>query len=425
MGKIDIELPPLYKWQQEIYDSPARFKVIAVGRRAGKTHLGVITAFATAYTEDKVVIWLSPSHGQSREGWRQLSILCRQLDDYAKKTTGKVITKRDNTNKTITFADGEGVIYCKTGDNPDLLRSTGYDLAILDECAFLKEDVWNEAIRPSLSDKQGKAIFISTPKGKNWFYKLYTQGESLSDFHSWQSWRMPTSVSPTVPPEELIEAKLDIGDAKFAQEYGAEFIDESFNVFANIDECANAEWQYEPIQNHRYIFGIDWGTEKDFTVVTVLDITNAIPTLCFLSRVQKISYDKIKVSIMDLFNLFKPIKIYGEDNSMGKNLNDDLKRNGLPVEHFNTGQHSKMLIINALRYAFNTRMISILNHAVLIDELKQFEETTTRTGMPSYSAPQNKHDDTVMSLAIAHYHASDNIKKFNAIPTNFRHMIGI
>ena len=100
---------------------------------------------------------------------------------------------------------GGGMVGVRSADNPDSLRGEGLDYVVLDECAFMSETAWTEALRPALSDRQGGALFISTPKGRNWFWRLYQRG--LEDGVEWMAFRFPTSANPHIPPPEIDAAR--------------------------------------------------------------------------------------------------------------------------------------------------------------------------------------------------------------------------
>ena len=101
---------------------------------------------------------------------------------------------------------------------------------MLDECAYIKEDVWKEVLRPTLTERRGGALFISSPKGYNWFSRLYDDAEKYSD---WSRWQLPTSTNPFVPLEELNVAKREIGSFLYSQEYEAQFVEAKGGIFHN------------------------------------------------------------------------------------------------------------------------------------------------------------------------------------------------
>src|SRR5204863_2025119 len=126
--------------------------------------------------------WIMPSYSMAADVWRSLK------ESLAGRWQDK------NEQQRIITLDGGGLIRVRSGDDPDSLRGSGLDLAVLDEAAFLREAVWTGAIRPALSDRRGKALFLSTPKGKNWFWKIYGYGLDPKR-PEWKSWTFPTSTN--------------------------------------------------------------------------------------------------------------------------------------------------------------------------------------------------------------------------------------
>ena len=86
----------------------------------------------------------------------------------------------------------------RSADNPDTLRGEGLDLVIMDECAYMVKETWTEVIRPALSDKEGSALFISTPRGRNWFW---TAKRELKD-KNWRNFTF-TSYDNYINPRKL------------------------------------------------------------------------------------------------------------------------------------------------------------------------------------------------------------------------------
>jgi hypothetical protein len=202
--EFELEMHPA---QQEVFESEARFKVIAAGRRFGKTLLAAAAAIVTAASKpDAVVWWVSPSHDQSRMALRMVAKAIPQRHREVNKTLSEI------------YLSNGGRIAFKSGERSDNLRGEGLDLVIIDEAAFVSEALWTQAIRPTLSDKNGRALLISTFDGENWFYDLYRSAlDPRND--AWQGWRFPTSENPYIPPEEIAEAQRNLPKEVFAQEY--------------------------------------------------------------------------------------------------------------------------------------------------------------------------------------------------------------
>ena len=157
MPQITINAHP-HAGQLEVHQSPARFKVLGAGRRWGKTRLGVNECLDVAAHGGRAW-WIAPSYKVSEVGWRAIRRMGAAM--------GAAISKAD---RTVTLHTG-GQIGVRSADNPDSLRGEGLDFAVLDEVAFMKEEAWAEALRPALSGRKGGALFISTPKGRNWFWQ--------------------------------------------------------------------------------------------------------------------------------------------------------------------------------------------------------------------------------------------------------------
>src|SRR4030067_198797 len=159
---IQINAHP-HPGQRMVHRHPARFKILAAGRRWGKTRLGVNECLAVAAQGGRAW-WVAPSYKMSEVGWRPI-----------RRMAGKVGAEVRKADRQVIFPGG-GEVAVRSADNPDSLRGEGLNLVILDECAFMQEEAWTEALRPALSDRQGKAIFISTPSGRNWFWRLWQRG---------------------------------------------------------------------------------------------------------------------------------------------------------------------------------------------------------------------------------------------------------
>ena len=379
------ELPSLHNGQQQVWDEKVRFRVLACGRRWGKTRLGSLMCVATALHGGRAW-WVAPSYPVSAVGWRGIKELSIQIPGVDVR----------HVDRLITMPSG-GTVQVRSADNPDSLRGEGLDFVVLDECAFIKEAAWSEALRPALSDRQGKALFISTPKGRNWLWRLWTHGNSGDD-DEWQSWRFPTSDNPFIPQSEIEAAQRNLPERIFQQEYLAEFIDDAGGVFRGVMAAATAEPQTEAIEGHRYVFGVDWAQQVDFTVVAVIDATTN--ELCHLDRFNQIDYRLQLARLESLYERFRPTDIIAEKNSMGGPLVEELQYRNLPVTPFTTTMQTKADAVRALSLAFERQDIKIVNDPTLVSELQAFEQKQLLTGW-RFEAPEGMHDDTVIATMLA------------------------
>lgn len=210
--------PPLHEPQLQVWNSDARFIVLAAGRRWGKTRIGVLMCIRSALQGGRAW-WVAPTYSIAMEGWMTLR-------HFASQMPGAVV---NISEKSVELPSG-GLVQVRSADRPQRLRGAGLDFLVLDEAAFVNDEVWHEALRPALADRQGGALFISTPKGYNWFYDLFNRTDELD---RWESFQFPTSTNPFIPTEELEEARLEVGSHVFSQEFQAEFVELGGGMFKN------------------------------------------------------------------------------------------------------------------------------------------------------------------------------------------------
>jgi len=218
MSDLTFSLLP---WQQEVFADQTRFKVVAAGRRCGKSRLAATTLLIEALRcpAGSAVLYVAPTNGQARQIiWNVLMELGRE-----------VIQSSHINNQDIVMING-ATIYVRGADRPDTLRGVSLTYAVLDEVADIKPEAWEQVIRASLSDKKGRAMFIGTPKGRNFFYDLYKLGLSGDDT-DWKSWHFTTQDNPLIDPTEVESAKKTLSSFAFKQEYLASFDNAGSDVF--------------------------------------------------------------------------------------------------------------------------------------------------------------------------------------------------
>ena len=239
MADLNFSLLP---WQQTVFRDSTRFKVVAAGRRCGKSRMAAVTLLIEGLKcpQGSAVLYVSPTMGQSRQ------IIWDLLLDLGRE----VIQNSHVNNLDITLINGAR-IYVRGADRPDTLRGVSLTYAVLDEVADIKPEAWEQVIRASLSDKKGRALFIGTPKGRNWFYDTFKLGESESD-PDWKSWHFTTQDNPLIDPTEIESAKKTLSTFAFKQEYMASFSNAGSDVFKE-------EWiKYgEEPQHGSYYIAID------------------------------------------------------------------------------------------------------------------------------------------------------------------------
>lgn len=383
---ITIKLPGLHPSQQSVWSHPARFQVLACGRRWGKTRLGALRCSTVALNGGRAW-WVAPSYPMTQVGWRVIVHLARQVPGATEHKGDRLITM-----------PGGGTVQVRSADDPNSLRGDGLDFVVVDEAAFVKEAAWTEALRPALADRLGRAMLISTPKGRNWFWRAWMRGDDAGD-NAWMSWQLPTADNPYIQPGEIEAARLGLPERVFQQEFLAQFMDDAGGVFRGVMGTATAIAQTEPVVDHQYVMGVDWGKHNDWTVLALLDVTTK--TMAALDRFNQIDYALQVQRLKALYERFRPVRVIAEANSMGEPLVEQLFREGVPVSPFTTTNATKATIIESLALAFERGTIEVLPDPALIGELQAFEMERLPSGLMRYQAPAGLHDDMVMALALA------------------------
>ena len=300
---------------------------------------------------------------------------------------------------------GGGEIVVKSADAPNSLLGEGLDLVVLDEAAYLDAEVWERVLRPTLTDRRGQAIMISTPNGFDpLFHPAWQRGQAGA--HGWASWRFPTWDSPLIAAEEIDEARATLPERVFSQEYGAAFVAMAGAVFRNLRAAATATAQPRAQPDHSYVIGVDWagpGRDGDYTVFAVIDATDH--ALVALDRFHGAEYAIQRARLHALWERFGRPPIVAESNSMGGPVIEQLRRDGIPTQPFATTNASKAMLIDRLALAFEQDAIAILDDAVLLGELGAFVADKLPGGMTRYAA-RHGHDDTVMALALGWHGAA-------------------
>ena len=275
-GPVLVTLPPLHDSQRQIAKDPARFKVVCAGRRWGKTMLGIVACLREALHGGRVW-WVAPSYKQALEGWTYLKQLTREME-----------TADSATELLMRFGSG-GSIQVRTADNPDALRGSGLDGVVLDEAATMRRETWDLVLRPALADKQGWALFVSTPQHFNWFYDLYERGERGDP--DWASWQLPTWNNPFIPEGEIEAAQRDMEQEDFDQEFGASFTAVGGAIFRLL--AANRALYLRPMPKDlvfkRTGIGEDWGTTQTHQSAVVCGSLTSTGAIWIRSRWQSAS----------------------------------------------------------------------------------------------------------------------------------------
>jgi phage FluMu gp28-like protein len=386
--EVTIQLNKPHDGQRAVLESDARFKVLMCGRRWGKSLISKNISITEALA-GRVTGYVTPTYHLAKVFF----------DDIAKIIPSE-IAQANKSDLTFKFVTG-GEIRFFTGERLDNFRGLRLHNVIIDEAAYIPhlQDAWNNAIRPTLTDFEGKALFISTPRGKDFFYNLY-----LRNSGDWQSFKYTTYDNPFIKVSEIDDAKNSLPMAAFEQEFMANPAENAANPFGidfirqNIQTLSG---------NNPICYGIDLAKSYDYTVILGLDINGAV---CSLDRFQS-DWNATKAKIRELKNVTKLIDATG----VGDPIVEELQRDDYLIEGFKFTSTSKQQLMEGLVTSIQQGNVKYPD-GILVDELSIFEYVYTANGV-KYSAPNGMHDDCVCALALANkiFMRSQSMGKYTLI----------
>jgi phage terminase large subunit-like protein len=391
VAELNVKLHPS---QLEVFQSPKRFKVVAAGRRFGKSRLAAWTLLIAALQNtkrDKWIFYVAPTFQQAKDVmWVTLKELGAEVISAAHENTG-----------VLTLINGSRIAL-KGSDRPDTLRGVGLAYCVVDEYADMKPFVWDQILRPTLADEKGGALFIGTPKGRNHFYDMFKRYEDNGD-SEWDAFHFTSYDNPFLDRAEIDQARQNMSSFAFKQEFLASFEAASSTLFKE-------EWikidSEEPRQGSYYV-AVDLagfedvaktGAKKKKLDQTAIAIVKVNTDGWWVKEIQYGRWDirECAVRILKAYRDYKPVAIGIEKGAL-KNavlpyLSELMKRFNLyfavhDLTHGNTKKTDR--IVWALQGRMEHGRLSLCAgewNSEFIDELLQFPDSKT-------------HDDLVDALA--------------------------
>jgi phage terminase large subunit len=241
--------------QKEILEHPARFKCLIAGRRFSKTFIAMNSLAKYARHPNKKCMYVAPSYRMAKQiVWEDLKQMIKERNWHRKINESEL---------TITLVNGS-TIFLRSADNPDSIRGIGLDYVVIDEAADISEEAWKAVIRPTLSDREGDALIIGTPKGRNWLYDVYQNAKHLNDWHSWQK---RTIDGGQVSAEEIAQAKQDLDERTYKQEYEATFVEYSGLIYYAFGDHNITDMDFGSAQNIPVHIGMDFNVDPGCAVM--------------------------------------------------------------------------------------------------------------------------------------------------------------
>lgn len=383
--------------QDEIMADTTRFQIVCCGRRYGKTLLAAKKALITARKTNRLVWWVAPTYKVVKRGYaevlRQLpeDVLTHAPPQDSAFDAGRSVILRFKNGSRIEFYSAE---------RPEGMLGAGVDFAILDEAAVMNngKSVWEQIIRPTLMDREGKALLISTPRGRNWFYYLWLRGQKKEP--GYMSWRFPTSANPYIPPHEIEEMRETQPLVVYQQEVLAEFVSSAGAVFRfNPEIITDRAKPSGPV-----VVGVDLAKSYDFTVLSAARMEDNMP--CGYERFNQIAWttqrNRIKGFVAKLLkNGATSVTLVIDSGGPGDPICDELEFEGYDVVPINFTKNKQPMVVQ-LSKDFEDGYVR-LDKDEEISEYENYTYKITDAGRWTYSAPEGQHDDCVSAKMLSHW----------------------
>lgn len=393
--------------QKIFHDDNHRFRVISAGRRWGKTTASIWEFYRLLVEspEEHPVGWVvAPNYPLSIIDWDAMTdmfgaiIVNQNAQDHWMELY--IATKEWGRPRTAK-------VEFKTAEREDrALRGRGLSALLVDEAAMVGRKAWEQGLKPALLDKRGWGIFISTPNGRNLFYELFMMGVEGSSTHDeeWKSFQFPTDSNPYIPRTDFEKERLTTPSDIFKAEYLAEFLEDESAVFHGLSKIASGQLG-EPIEGRRYAIGADLARHNDFTALIAIDDTGQVT---HVHRSREMEWPLQRKMIQAKWQKYPGI-VWMDSSGQGDVIEGDVRTLGVAVRGIKTNSAIvKTELIEYLIVAIENGFIRIPSDkenpsiAWLWDELRMFERTKTPSEQSwKYSAPEGKHDDGVIALALA------------------------
>lgn len=401
-------LVPHSQGQTEVLTAEQRFLVLCAGRRWGKTKIGAARALKEARRRKCIIWWVAPTYKVVKRGYAEIK--AQLPDDLLTKPAPPDSVFDAGRSIRLTFKNGS-VMEFYSAERPEGMLGGSCDFALLDEAATMPEHVWTQILRPTLADRQGSALFISTPRGLNWFYYIWGRGQSDSPADKdFRSWHFPSRTNPTIPSSEFDQMAEEMPAAEYEQEVLAQFISQSASVFrfprvrdeeGNDMEGTNAALM--PIQQPlgHVCIGIDLAKHNDWTVITGVRSGDRVP--CYHERFNQVSWptqkERIKDAIAKIQVTAEATTILMDVGGPGDVIFDDLEMEGydiVPINFTKWKEQAVKLLVSDIEQG------RAFIHKDQLSEFQHYSYSITATGRWKYAAAKG-HDDEVSAALLANW----------------------
>ncbi len=404
-------LVPHSDGQKEVLTSEQRFLVLCAGRRWGKTKVGAARALREARTKKQIIWWVAPTYKVVKRGYAEIK--AQLPDNLLTKPAPPDSVFDAGRSIRLTFKNGS-VMEFYSAERPEGMLGGSCDFALLDEAATMPEHVWTQILRPTLADRQGSALFISTPRGLNWFYYIWSRGQSdREEDKDFRSWHFPSRTNPTIPSSEFDQMAEEMPAAEYEQEVLAEFISQSASVFRfpkvkhpeTGEDLEGTNAAVMPLQQPmgHVCIGLDLAKHNDFTVITAVRSADRMP--CYHERFNQVSWPIQKQRIKDAINNIQRagnvdgVTILMDVGGPGDVIFDDLEMEGydiVPINFTKWKEQAVKLLVSDIEQG------RAFIHEGQLSEFQHYTYSITPSGRWKYEAAKGN-DDEVSAALLAHW----------------------
>ena len=401
--------------QREVMSDDHRFRVLAAGRRFGKTQLSAVEALRHCLSRTNATVWwVAPSFEMSKRGVEAV----KALVDQGEGIEAAIRDTKESPPRSYSFITGSELSF-RSADRPDALRGAGLDFLVVDESASVSREAWAESLRPSLADTEGDALVIGSPRRRgSWFHELFERGQGDAPEHAdTASWRFPSSANPHLHAAEIEANRNQLPADVFAREFEAEFTAQGaqsvFGDFSHAvgDDSDYPSWPVPPGDIDRRgpedVTGIGVDLGRSGTGQTAIVVLAPAPDgrMLDVTRLRDVSWGRIRDAIETTATDYAPCSVAldaSRDNAIIEDVAGRVEGRVIPVKF--TASEKETLVRN-LRTRIETGDITLPPEDVSADgqalhsEFRSFEYEVRPSGTVRYEGKPS--DDCVDAAALA------------------------
>ena len=384
-----------FKYQDKLLRDPNPRIVACMGRQTGKTTTIALKAIHFAFTHpDSMVLITSPSLRQSMIMFdRILSFL------YRSKFLPRSVVRKTRT--IIQLSNGSQIVALPCSEN--LLRGYTAHLIVMDEAAFMPEDVITQVVFPMLSTTDGSAIFLSTPWGRDhFFYRAFMDPK-------YSVHRVKSSECPLIKPEFLEEMRRNMTEQAYRMEYEAEFVEAASCYFPQdlIRSCVDPSLEFLSsldvrMQAGEYYAGVDFGKLQDYSVISVIKRQEDLLHPMYLHEFPlDTAYSNVIGLLVRANQCFSFRNVQVDQTGVGEPIIEELKAQGVATEGLTFTVKTKEELLSCLKIAMEQGRLRMPYDRRLCEQINEQQYAYSKSGHLQFSHPEGSHDDMLWSLALA------------------------